>query len=277
MFAVALARHKPQVISHNIRLNGSAQTADDRDVASTDRMITDRTGVGLAVAVALLATLLTLAPVGAPLRALGGLALGLFLPGYCLSLAVVPRRSLIDGRERAVLSVALSIAISIGAGVAIAAMGHRIPRQCGRPAAISIALAGGAAFPADPEARIARTSFPRFPVAALAVVLSVAVLVAAAAWLYSAETPDRYTELRVDGRGAPRPSVVIANHEREARRYSFVVTVRGRQTRPADIALDDGDTARLDVGVVDRGDRVVVEVFAAGGSRAYRTVSFSAS
>jgi hypothetical protein len=208
-----------------------------------------------------------------------GLLLAFVLPGAALVAALFPRRGL-SRLERAVLCVALSLAVLVLGGLALHAAGVRLSTVSW------LALTGGVTLLAALVAYLRRVDwapFPRVAVRPLAPLALAAALLGGAAWL-SLATAQRQTAATpvtalsiVDVSGADTAgdtrSLTLEVTNQEAVAASYALTVTGTKGYAVTLQLTVSRAAPWRRSLtVPLTDQVTASLYRAGDTSPYRTV-----
>jgi hypothetical protein len=172
-------------------------------------------------------------------------ALVLVVPGYAISVVILPTMSRVD---RALASVAISIAIAIAASLAMNAAGIPLERQSWAAAlgavgliASGIGVVRGRRMPMHPHMTGSRPTFRQAFLLMVGGVLTIGALVTAA---IGSQTPTRpgFTQFwMLPDANRSAASVGIASQEHEAMTYRVTITMDNELvTEWGEIRLDPG-------------------------------------
>jgi uncharacterized membrane protein len=219
---------------------------------------------------------------GGPVRVAGGLALCLYLPGRLAVLALLPGRGPDDRYLKAALVPALSLCVTMLAGLVLAATRVRLD-ALSVPVALLVACAGlatvgavrvrrrGAADPGGPP-RGWRPPRKYLLAAAPVVLLTLALLLGIIATTRSPHGSDAsFSEFALGRDSGSQPTVTVRSHERQATRYRYEVRVNGNVVGTVAFELNPGQRKVVPVDTRMTG-RVELRLYRADSSAPYQVL-----
>lgn len=198
------------------------------------------------------------------------------LPGMLATYAALPPSPGIDGRLRAVLSLALSASIALVLGLALALAVDEISRVAAAVGLGAFATAFAVIAIVRDEGEVT-VSLPRLPRVAPAVALVSGLLLVAFITLVLAalnvnSLPGKFTALALTRAGGG-VRLLISNREDGAMRYRYVLrSGKGVRLYSGTIRVDAGEDSAVVLPIAAGTDLVDAAIYRGGDGRPYRSV-----